>query len=270
MSPADTLFRCVATLLVVAALPINVLAGTQTPEEPETVHWKQAPIRIVLQVGVERRVSFPARIRVGVPPALANTLRTQIIDRHVYWLAKEAIAPTRVVVREQASDRTYLIDLSAHDVAPSHPLEILAPVDPTRQADQAEGETVSPRAVRSQIDVYTALTRYAAQRLYAPRRLHRPLPGTRRVPVASAPVALLRGVTVEAVPLAAWRHGAFHVTAIRLTNQGHESIEWDPRYHVKGDWLAIAFQHGRIGPAGSDTDSTAVYLISRRRFEETL
>ena len=111
-----------------------------------------------------------------------------------------------------------------------------------------------------------ALTRFAARQLYAPLRLAQGRPGIVRVPVHRTPVALLRGGAVQAVPLASWRAGTLFVTAVRLTNRTGQPRTLDPR-ELRGTWLAATFQHNRLLPAGSEADTTAVYLVSDRAFE---
>jgi len=37
-------------------------------------------------------------------------------------------------------------------------------------------------------------------------------------------------------------------------------------HELRGQWLAATPQHGRLGPAGSETDTTAVYLVCAQPF----
>ena len=116
---------------------------------------------------------------------------------------------------------------------------------------------------------YVALTRYAAQQMYAPRRLVREPPGILRAPLTDKPVPLVRGGAVEAMPLVSWQAEGLYVTAVKLTNATHRPLILDPR-GLRGRWLAATFQHARLLPAGDPADTTCVYLISARPFEESL
>jgi hypothetical protein len=60
-----------------------------------------------------------------------------------------------------------------------------------------------------------------------------------------------------------------YVTAVKLTNRWKKPQVLDPRT-LRGQWLAATFQHSRLLPAGDDADTTAVYLVSARPFEESL
>ena len=113
---------------------------------------------------------------------------------------------------------------------------------------------------------YIKLTRFAAQQLYAPARLIKNPPGMVRVSVTRDPVDLLRGGTIEATPLVAWRAGGLYVTAVKLTNRTEQPQTLDPR-DLRGTWLTATFQHHRLLPKGDEADTTAVYLISARPFD---
>ena len=63
----------------------------------------------------------------------------------------------------------------------------------------------------------------------APRRLTPALPGVFRTPVDERPLDLVRGESIQATPLIAWRSGNLHVTAVRLRNRGASSVILDPR-----------------------------------------
>jgi integrating conjugative element protein (TIGR03749 family) len=111
------------------------------------------------------------------------------------------------------------------------------------------------------------LTRYAAQQLYAPKRLAVPVAGVSQVEVSGEPLPhLFRGTPVLSVPTGQWRSGSLYVTAVLVTNRSRAPLEI-PLEQLRGSWIAATAQHGRLGAAGSDTDTTAVYLVCERRFE---
>jgi integrating conjugative element protein (TIGR03749 family) len=257
---------------IVAALP--TLAAIQpaladnvneAAQATERIVWNRTPISLALQVNKERMVTFPGDVRVGVPPALADALRTQTVNGTVYWLARKSFPPTRIQVQGIASGRIYLLDLRAESDVSTAPVEILVP-------RSTSNETVGSTAATPQVERvdYVSLTRYAAQEMYAPRRLLRDPPGVFRAPSRiKSHVALLRGGTVEAMPLASWRGGNLYVTAVKLRNLTSAPVTLDPR-DLRGQWLAATFQHARLLPRGDEADTTCVYLISTRPFAESL
>ena len=229
----------------------------------QRIQWQKTPIAIVLSVGEERMVHFRAPVSVGIPATLESILRTQTVNGTVYWMAQVAFGSTRVMVREIEGGQTYLFDLSAatngEDLA-----AIVVFVDEITEPENRLGKTAEGAR-----HGYVSLTRYAAQQLYAPMRLLSSVPGIVRVPVQQHSVALVPGNGVEAKPLVAWRAGHLYVTAIKLTNRLAKAQILDPRT-LRGAWLSAAFQHSRLLPAGSDADTTAVYLVSAQPFAEAL
>ncbi len=233
---------------------------------PERVQWQKAPIAIILSVDNERMVHFRAPVSVGIPASLKSVLRTQTVNGTIYWMANAAFGRTRVMVREIEGGQTYLFDLSA-DTDATASAAMLVWVDQTQNAENRFG--APGKADEGPRHGYVSLTRFAAQQLYAPLRLLSLTPGIVRVPVQQQSVPLVRGDHVEAKPLATWRAGHLYVTAVKLTNLTSKARTLDPRT-LRGGWLSAAFQHARLLPAGSDADTTAVYLVSAQPFAASL
>ncbi len=263
--PNPDLFRpsslSMAALLLFGAATLNA-----EPLSPERVQWQKTPIAITLSVGNERMVHFRSPVSVGVPATLKSVLRTQIVNGTVYWMANAVFGRTRVMVRETEGGQTYLFDLSADtDSKPSTAMHVWL-----AETRNTENRFVAPgKAGEGARHGYVSLTRFASQQLYAPLRLLSSAPGIVRVPVQPQAVPLLRGHRVIAQPLAAWRAGHLYVTAVRLTNITSKARILDPRT-LRGAWLSAAFQHSRLLPAGSESDTTAVYLISAQPFAASL
>lgn len=239
---------------------------------PERVVWRKTPIAIPLIVGEERLIHFPESVSIGLPQSLTARLRSQSINGTLYLLARQSFESTRVMVRSENGGPLFVLDLSAalsNEERPPLP-DVQVVLDTSKVAAGSDGsDTDSAETTtgnRFSQWGYVALTRYAAQQLYAPERLVPNTPGVVAIPVQVAPVGLLRGGGVEAVPVAAWKAGLHYVTAVRLTNYSAKAVILDPR-ELRGAWLAATFQHNRLLPSGTDEDTTAVYLISDRPFD---
>jgi len=258
--------------LVLALFAVAVVAPASAQESAEAtmpaterVFWNKAPIAVSLRVGQERRASFPGDVRVGMPPALTDSVRTQSVNGTVYWLAREPFEATRVQLQDLDTGRVYLVDLRADEHGATAPLEVHLP----RQRAKTSNKLPEPQN-ESENPGYVALTRHAAQQMYAPKRLLRDPPGVFRARLRTRdPVPLLRGGAVEATPLASWRGGGLYVTAVKLRNITEQPIVLDPR-DLRGHWLAATFQHARLLPHGDEADTTCVYLVSARPFAESL
>lgn len=263
---SDRLFRCITSGLVALGAATTVWAQNPVEADPpatERVFWNKAPIAISLQVGHERRVSFPGDVRVGMPPALTETVRTQSVNGTVYWLAHEPFESTRVQLQDLDTGHVYLVDLRAHEHGGTAPIEVHLPRQPAETDDDSADS-------QSENLGYVSLTRYAAQQLYAPKRLLLDLPGVSRTRLnVRESIPLLRGGAVEATPLASWRGGGLYVTAVKLRNDTEGPVVLDPR-DLRGRWLAATFQHARLLPRGDEADTTCVYLVSARPFAESL
>jgi integrating conjugative element protein (TIGR03749 family) len=258
-----------------------VLAAEE--DQTERIVWDKTPIHLTLPIGRDRAVYFPVAVKVGAPKKLVGRLISTPVDGTVYWRALEDFAPTLVLVQEIEGDlMTYSFYLEAVEQGASTAVEILRPRGrgvrgDSRNADYG-AEDASPH------HGYIALTRFAAQQLYAPTRLLSEFPGVHRIPMPDrGPVALMTGigvdpgtmrpvgVDVEALPLIAWAgESGLYVTAVRLRNRSPRALILDPRTALHGQWLAITFQHAQLRPTGHAADTSAVYLISARRFEDTL
>ena len=239
---------------------------------PERVVWRKTPIAAPLIVGEERLIHFPESVSIGLPQSLTARLRSQSISGTLYLLARQPFESTRVMVRSENGGPLFVLDLSAALSSEKRPplpdvqvvLETSKVTAGSDGSDTDSAETTTGN--RFSQWGYVALTRYAAQQLYAPERLVPNTPGVVAIPVQVAPVGLLRGGGVEAVPVAAWKAGLHYVTAVRLTNHSAKAVILDPR-ELRGAWLAATFQHNRLLPSGTDEDTTAVYLISDRPFD---
>ncbi len=240
----------------------------QAAPPTERLIWDKHPIQLTLPVGKERLVTFPTPVRVGIPGSLSDQLTTQSLDGTVYWTATAPFTTTRVQVQSVHDNQLYLIDLSAtHDSAVSDVKIVTSNQSPGQSTigDTAIANTsqssVPHHQSNSRLDLI-ALTRHAAQQLYAPRRLLAANPNLHRVRVSATPTQhLIRGQSIEATPVAAWRKGRLYVTAFQLRNLSTTPATLDPQ-SVRGDWQAATFQHDTLNAAGTVEDTTAVYLIA--------
>ncbi|WCM90532.1 TIGR03749 family integrating conjugative element protein [Acidovorax sp. NCPPB 3576] len=245
----------------------------------ERTVFERAPIAVPLPVGRERLITLPAPAALHVPRDMESVARLEVIDRTLYATALVPFTTLRIVAELVDSGQQIPMDLVAGEStsAATSELEVFV-VEPGKASGAAvsvasaaaagagakEAEPEQPAADMVQ------LTRYAARMLYAPRRLAYDLPGVRQVEVGTQPVSgLLRGAQVEAAPLGQWRSGNLYVTAVRVTNRARTPLEL-PLEDIRGRWISATAQHGRIGPAGSDWDTTALYLVCERAFEACL
>jgi integrating conjugative element protein (TIGR03749 family) len=258
-------FRPLGLIAVLAALTIAPAHAV------EVMHWDRLPLAVPLIVGQERVIFLDRDVRVGVPAAIADHLRVQSADGAIYLRANAPIEPSRLQLQDVANGALILLDVAAHPAGPKEvPLEpVRIVLDPTLSGKPAQTPTHdddanddTPKVPDTPVPVL--LTRYAAQSLYAPLRTIEPVDGMAPVPVdRTLPLeTLLPTLPIRATAWAAWRLDDEWVTAVRLTNTSSQTLDLDPRA-LQGDVVAATFQHSDLGPAGDDTDTTIVYLVTR-------
>lgn len=262
-----------ATLRRVGPAP---LAGPAAGPAERTVFARE-PVRVNLTVGQERLVTLPADALLHAPSDIAHVARLESIGGTLYVTALVPFTPIRIIAELVDSGQQIPLDLVAEksEKAPASKGELQVSVvepntvpNPSQRTGDA-GAGAAPAAESAAVDM-VQLTRHASRQLYAPRRLANATPSVTQVAVPEQPVSsLLRGAHVEAVPVGQWKGGALFVTAVRITNLSRYALEL-PLEALRGRWISATAQHGRIGPAGSDTDTTAVYLVCERSFESCL
>lgn len=239
----------------------------ETPPDlaPVRVEYDGAPVPVVLGVGAERRLDFGQAFRVGLDPAAAGFFDLEIYGPRLLIRAHRPVA-TRARV-QLASGEVVPLDIRAvAGAGPAGPLEIaVAPARPAGGPGETPAVPASALPVAAPAPGYIDLVRHAAQRLYAPERLWTDAPGIARVPVPDEPLRLVRGVQVDAVPVAGWSAAGLAVTAVRIDNREPGTVRLDPR-QVVGRWRAAAFHHGRLAPGAA----TVLYLVSDRPFGAAL
>ena len=237
----------------------------------ERAVFDRHPVRVALPVERERLITLPGPAALHVPHDLDAVARIEAIDRTIYVTALVPFAPIRIVAELIDGGQQIPLDLVAGPQAAQASAELEVFVARTRNdepalsaAGSAPADSAPPAADMVE------LTRFASRMLYAPARLATAQPGIQQVQVGQQPVSgLLRGARVLAVPMGQWRSAGLYVTAVRLTNQSALPLELQLE-QLRGRWLAATAQHGRLGAAGSQTDTTAVYLICERAFESCL
>lgn len=256
------------------------------PHGVERAVFDRAPVRAPLPVGIERMITLPAPAALHVPSDMSKIARIEVIDRTMYITALQQFTPVRIIAELIDSGQQIPFDLLADSTTASarSELQVFVVASSSPGAGKSDGDgpasqaaaqatsmanehTLSQQMAESAPTDMVQLTRYAARQLYAPKRLATPLSGVQQVEVTAEPITnLIRGVNVVSTPVGQWRSGQLYVTAVLIKNRSHHPLEI-PLEQVRGQWIAATAQHGRIGSAGSETDTTAIYLVCQRRFE---
>jgi integrating conjugative element protein (TIGR03749 family) len=259
------LLSCLWPLLLIQ----QVIANEAGYESTERIIWGKQPLKITLPVGKERIISFQSPVKVWLPDEIQNNLRAQINGNVVYLLAQKAFKTQRIKIQAIDGSTFYLIDLQAKKKGGSiEPIEVIVKKATSQTNDNDTPSTSA--AARQKPPGYILLSRFAAQQLYSPARLLSIPRGVHRVPVNRGIIThLIHGINITAKPIASWRYASLYVTALELKDQTRKYITLDPRM-IRGRWKAATFQHVRLHPTGSESDTSVLYLISGRPFHEVI
>ena len=235
-------------------LVVGLASPTGAQFEIERVTWDLRPVRVILEVGVERILEFPDPVQLALPRELHGMVTVHSTKRALYVTAHQSFESRRALVQSHSDGTVYLVDLQAeHDALAS---SILRVVDARTNRASSQGDDPW---------TYARMTRYAARQLFAPERLLKPSSDVDRVPIERSPVPLVRGWNASATPLASWKSGTLHVTAVELENRGPIPVELQPAT-FRGRWLTATVHDLELDAANGPLDRTIAYLISRGPF----
>ncbi|MDP2221453.1 MAG: TIGR03749 family integrating conjugative element protein, partial [Hydrogenophaga sp.] len=237
-------------------------------EGVERAVFARLPVRVGLPVKRERLITLPSPAVLHVPSDIEAVARVEAIDRTIYVTALVPFTSIRIVAELIEGGQQIPLDLVANAQTASASQELEIFIERGRgTSDEAQAAATADEAPAADM---VELTRFASRMLYAPRRLAVGQPGVSQVQVSNRPVVgLVRGALVETVPMGQWRSAGLYVTAVRITNKSKQPLEI-PLDNLRGKWIAVTAQHGRLGAAGSEADTSALYLICDRAFDACL
>lgn len=234
------------------------------------------PIKLELKVNQEAQLAFEYILGdIGIPDGIKDVLEVQSIDSRLWLKAKTDFKPVRFLIKDQIGNISILL-LSAKQSA-----SLVTTVQPIKYNVVTElKQKVSIAAhlnakSKQQSLNYVDLTRFAAQTFYAPKRLvnkvnviRKPI-DTKSVSLFACSLHLSCNGNVLANPVATWHSKRYYITAVMLKNKTNRKIILDPRDLI-GRWKSATFQFNSIGRAGTNTDTSMVYLVSLLPFEQSL
>lgn len=263
---------CGRCLLCVALAVVTVAA---IADAPERILWDKRPIDLQLQINHERIIHFPDEVRYWLPDNIKHKVSVLAANGVLYIRALEPFPRSRIRVQGLSDQQVFLLDVMAGEVATVGDELIVITKESVRNLSK---ESTSLKTTE---DWRIRLTRYAAQQLYAPERLAGGDSAIKRIPLElSTPVPLIRGGLVETVPIASWQGNGLTVTAVKVRNLSMQSLQLrfdkfnalpvlNLNDRLRGDWLTATLQHSYLGLAGSDNDTTTLYLVSHQSFLES-
>lgn len=232
----------------------------------ERVQFNRKPVRVALSTSTERLITFPNPVSFSMPAGIANVLAIEVIDRTAYVIAHAPFPKMRVLAEDLVTGQVVPLDLIAEATRSKLTGDVEIFYTHEGQSGASPNGGLSAEAEETPLDM-VALTRFAAQSIYAPRRLMPANSAVYSIPVDAKGIpGLFRGMRTSAVPMGQWRSGDLYVAAVRVTNLEKGPIDLDLD-QVRGNWIAATLQHRRLHRAGSDLDTTTVYLVCGQPFQ---
>jgi len=231
--------------------------------DAEHVLWDKTPVHLNIPLNAERLIHFPQAISIVDNEAGEKVAVLKIQDA-LYIKANVAFENKRLLVQLMPQGEVIILNLTANEkITISQPVEIL--LDNKEEANSNQKETANTFDINA-----ITLTRFAIQSLYAPQRLLVIPESVGRVPMQTRrQINLIYGANMESRPLISWHAGTFYVTAIELKNLLNKEVVVDPR-RVLGNWQTATFYPtNTLAPRGKE-DTTTVFLVSDRPFNEAL
>lgn len=247
-----------------------IVSHSASAQSAKRMIYMGDPLKITLGVGEERRLTFPDTklVWADIKDKLKSKLDVQIVGKNLYFKAKDQFKSTRIIVGEDGGSKVYLLDiLATNKKVGNQRLVVVEGEDRFSIADKDKkvipDTVIAPLKRKSSPGAgFKTMLQYAVREVYAPERLRSKTEGMHREFINKRPTYhLYRGDQVTTQPVAAWRSGGLHVSAIKVVNKTNQYVELDPRF-LRGKWKVAMFYQNQLSPNGFPRDTSTLFLIS--------
>ena len=228
--------------------------------QSEHMVWEKVPLSIELPIKQERLIQFPQNIKI-IDQNLSPALDVLKVKSSLYLKAQDAFKQARIIVQLIPDGEVIILNLNASEqFTNTTPIEILTD-DPKRESEASNSHyEYNP----------IQLTRFAIQALYAPARVQQIPNGIYRTPMQThKTISLFYGASIEAHPIASWRGGSLHITAVELKNLLNKSMRLKAD-NLIGQWQTASFYPSNQLAARTHHESTTVFLVSDIPFHQAI
>lgn len=228
--------------------------------QSEHLLWEKVPLTIELPIKKERLIQFTQTIKI-IEHQLSPNLEVLKVKGSLYLKALDTFNQARIIVQLIPDGEVIILNLKADNhFDNTTPLEIL--IDDPKRDNKSTASHYEYNAIQ--------LTRFAIQSLYAPERIRQIPSGVYRTPMKTdKTINLFYGAAIDAHPIASWRGGSLHVTAVELKNLLNHQVTLKPS-ELTGHWQTVSFYPSNRLRARTQHESTVVFLVSQQSFHEAL
>ncbi|MFL7013607.1 TIGR03749 family integrating conjugative element protein [Enterovibrio norvegicus] len=237
----------------------------------EILVWDKKPLPVRLEVNQERLIEFPDNIEITMPPALYKRINISTAAGVAYITPRATFPKTRIQVTLIETNQLVYVDLFAvRESITNSSLGMVKII--TNDEHLAKQALREEKFKKSGTVTAKELIQYASHDFFAPPRfknLAKPVQES----VIQRPLnldLLFIGRSASLFDLKAikqYRTTRYTLTAIHLTNRTNEKqmIVYSDFYP---NFEHVSSQHTDVGPKGSISESTVVYLITKRPLTE--
>jgi integrating conjugative element protein (TIGR03749 family) len=272
-------------MTLASIIGLSVLSSTAVAEARRI--WENRPMPVLIPVSKEIRWVFPQDVTIQLPEAISAKVKVLAPDaKTLYLTATEKFETARVLATGVADGKVYILDVKASPTQGAEDFTLedpeLVATEKTSTAAEASASDTSHSDADADVPdekplldpAEIVLTRFAMQTLYAPSRLIPSDDRIGRAPNGEIPrkfplIQSSQGEWFNYQVVGTWSGFERYITAILIVNQSDVRSVLDLT-KVRGNFSHISAQHHFVGPKGSMTDRTTLYLISEKPFNEAL
>jgi len=231
----------------------------------QTVKWNNLPIPVQLETNQEMIIQVMENVEIGLPESLLKKVKAESQQGYVYITSIEDFDKTRIKLRLLESGQMLLIDLSStpESTEQENIFIQVGDVVPEKKSDYVNNNSYRSRVSGSVTPIQ--LTRYAARSFFGPERLVIKDDRIRMGKVGNLDLSDLftgpsRGLFLIE-PLAVFKTGKMHLTAIKLTNKTTVPQVINSN-HINAKFSFSTPQSTVVNQKNVAGDMTVLYLIT--------
>lgn len=231
----------------------------------EVLVWDAKPLDIDFKVGVERVITFPSNVSIGLPQYLVGKVQVESAAGVVYFTPVQEFEETRMAFLLPETGRHIFVKVSADAGAN---LEMPDEDVLIRLKSEVDKDVIAEneRVVTSPKVTFSELFQYAAKDWYAPLRLKSHHMGVVEKSVQGQYFLFPFWTGASAglfdmKPVREYVTADYTLTAVMLSNRtsGKVTIDYSDVYPTV---KAVTSQHLWLGPKGTDQGVTMLYVLS--------
>lgn len=232
----------------------------------EILVWDKKPLSIRLEIGKERIIEFEDNIEIEMTSNVHSRLKIDAAAGVAYLTAIESFPKSRISVTLVATNERIFIDLFAIESDSNQELDLIKVIS---NDTKLEKEHQKNQHFKQSVNItIKELVQYASHDFFAPTRLK-----LNNLLIQESIINQKLNLDIlflgrsaglfDLKPLKQYRTLNYNLTAIVLTNKTSEK-QMILYKDIYPNFIAVSSQHKDVGPVGSNSQSTILYLVTEK------